>query len=374
MQKVMTILRRHPPSRNRIQAYFNYMIVNLRQEQNAAYSMTEGECRQRLHVENDHFFDIPLAPEVHPQKFRALEMGANCASIDLLVDDNTKEIFRSMREINDVPVIIAQDLEINIVPENEVSNVWARLDEDNVTQFYHILGEIEVEDIFVRMTAYLIVSLLNITKSGNVTERYLDRRIDQLATEFQAANLNLHINSEIITAYAKMFPTTNLTADYVYKVLSTYYTIFKGVDAGPVTWMIEQSAASNVSAALAVAEMIRKNQCAMYQRLKILLGRDQFAQWAGVVGHLMYDRFASIVAPPITVQKYADLAYIGIFVEFGMASPGLTAGGYKGTPDKQAKWSKANLDRMALCIRDQSIMEVEDVMSIKNALSSSAVG
>lgn len=235
MQKVMTILRRHPPPRNRIQAYFNYMIVNLRQEQNAAYSMTAGECRQRLHVENDQLFDIPLAPEIHPQKFRALEMGANCAAIDLLADDNTREIFRNMREINDVSIMIAQDLEINIVPENEVSNVWARLDEDHVTQFYHILGEIEVEDIFVRMTAYLIVSLLNLTKSGNVTERYLDRRIDQLATEFQTANLNLHINSEIITAYAKMFPTTNLTADYVYKVLSTYYTIFKGIDAGLVS-------------------------------------------------------------------------------------------------------------------------------------------
>lgn len=374
MHKALTILLRHPPSRNRIQAYFNHMLANLRQEQHAAYSISAAECRHRLKVVDDHLFDIPLADEVHSQKLRALELGANRALIDFLLDDNVKDIFRGMRIIDDNSVDVPAHQEINVVPDEQIANIWSALTEEDVTQFYHIMGEIEAEDVFVKMTAYLITSLFNLTKSGNVTERYLDRRIDQLATEFQAQNLNLHINSEIISAYAKMFPTTNLTADYVYKVLSTYYTIFKDIDAGPVTWMIEQSAASNVSAALAVAEMIRKNQCAMYQRLKILLGSDQFAQWAGVVGHLMYDRFSSIVAPPITVQKYADLAYIGIFVEFGMTRPGLTAGGYKGTPDKQAKWSKANLDRMALCIRDQSIMEVEDIMSIKSALANAAGG
>lgn len=328
MQKVLTILLRHPPKRNRIQAYYTYMLNNLRQEQHAAY-ITADECRARLRVVDDQHFNIQLPAEVHPHKLRAIEIGANRAITDFLVEDDIKRIFQGMSNIDNNAVIIPALAEVTVIQEDQIANVWSALGVDDITQYFHIMGDIELEDVFVRMTAYLITSLLNLTKSGNVTERYLDRRIDQLATEFQAQNLNLHINSEIISAYAKMFPITNLTADYVYKVLSTYYTIFKEIDVGPVTWMIEQSAATNVSAALAIAEMIRKNQCAMYQRLKILLGSDQFAQWAGVVGHLMYDRFAFIVAPPITVQKYADLAYIGIFVEFGMSRPGLNAGGYK---------------------------------------------
>lgn len=66
----------------------------------------------------------------------------------------------------------------------------------------------------------------------------------------------------------------------------------------------------HISAAVAFAEAVIKLQFASWSLLFEELGMEQFTQLVTLIGHMLYDRFGSLLLPPVVTANYPDIAYV----------------------------------------------------------------
>lgn len=338
---------------------------------NAAFTrlVTREELMESLHVTNDRYFDWNLPDQISYQKAEWIKMGGNAIPVDFLADDTARFMFTALSEPDGERVIIPNDIVLDIIGDVPRVATWDRLEDEQVLALLHVAGIRDRVTTDTNIVSCLMLSILHLTKSSNVTENFITRRVEQLLQIFSGLNLEGVLTREAVIKYGQRFPCRNINADKVYEILVAYNSYFKSKNINPIVWIIEQSAASNVSSALAVANMVVKNAQAPFNRISAYIGHDQIGTWASLVGELSYDRFCSIIDPPYTIAAYPDLAYLGIRVEFGANRPGVTGGGYQGRPDTRARLSKNNLDALAETIMNYGSVEMESALSLKNDLA-----
>lgn len=368
---VYQCLNQAVPTENEITNVYNSIFVACEPYSHVNTIVSKDVVLDSFQVVGDESFGLNIRDDgVNTQKYHFLLMLGNAIPNDLMQEDDHKNLWASLQDRNDLnPVEIPHDVHPAIIPEAERRNIWVGWSNEARMAFYEVLARNSKTHVVTTGVTYAVLAILSFAKSGNTTEGYLERRIKALAPALPGARLEGRINTQIVTAFSQSFSSGHITADQAYSAISAYYYMFDDLKTDTLKWVIEQSAANNITTAMTVAEMLLKYPDAPYEKIFSKIGFDQVTKWAELVCHLAYDRFCSFITPPVTMAQYPDLAYLGAYVMFVAqnSQPGVNVA-YKGTPDQRARLPKSTLMTFGDAIVDTALTDARNALSLQEEI------
>nr|CAH7712632.1 unnamed protein product [Callosobruchus chinensis] len=254
---MMADLRTTPPTATVIQAVFKEVLTQAARHNGDSVTYTSEEVKSMLGVSGDRHFALPLPPKINRQKFILIAMGANALDPAFLDpnSDLAKLWGRLVGRLGE-NVEVDRDMEIRLIDEAELPGKWRSLSAGSALAMLLIEGLREGINLDSRAIGYLLICLFTLTKSGNLTDNYVDKRLTMINRDFPALNLKGLVTRETIMEFNQLFPTMKVTEDDIYQILFAFNNVFKDASLGPLQWIIEQARASNMTAAAAIASMM----------------------------------------------------------------------------------------------------------------------
>lgn len=364
------VLRRTPPTPATIAKVYRGIWKKARELQGDNRVINERDMKIALSVENDPTCTFVFPPLATLQKFEMVKLFGNVLPFDILGTRDHQITWQALCILDDHrQENMPEDSDLTFANPNEIAQIWSRLDGEQIFAFYDALGSLDETATLSDGMAFLFTTIYRLTKGGNATEAHLAKRVEAMLKEYPQYTSLRRVSTEILSTFAQLFPTDDLTDDELYGCLIGMYTMVRTEDCKPMAWMIEQAAASNIAVGTAVADMICRYPNAPYARIADMIGLDQFTNWATLVCHLSYDRYCSLKSPPINMGQYPDLAFLGVFVSFMAGNIGNAGTNYRGTPDMRAKLSRATLVNIGTMILQSRNVEVEEMMSLKRDMA-----
>lgn len=217
------------------------------------------------------------------------------------------------------------------------------------------------------IVASAFATLAIAAKGANATDDWIiDRRL-RLAKIDAQLQLDTWITPEIMERFFKLYPATKLTNDQVFRMLQAIYTWVHADDIGPFKWIIEQAAINHVTLALAFAEAVIRPTVNPIPFLAGILGVRQFENVATIAGWCIYDRFNSLVAPPLLMKEYADLAYIGKYIS--LTDKGKKTTAYLGEPTPYITKTETELKKIANAVLEGGLGGMDATELFQNTMA-----
>lgn len=368
LHRVISCITNHPPSAADFRVMYTAIINKAREDSNNRQVYTRQQMAELLEVVGDDTFQLELPQALIQQKFHFVMMRGNAIPSNLLQSVQTQELWAQLadRVHGENFVEIPNDVTLDIVDEDVRIAAWKNWPTESKLAAIDAIATARLVDVLRQGVCYSLVATISMAKSGNVTDQFLTRRLASLAPSIPGVEITDLLQTDLISAFASHFPTNQLSPDELFSIVSAQYTIFKQLDIGPLCWILEQSAAANITTAMQVAEMVVKYPKAPFETVVDFVGREQVRAWASLVCQVSYDRFCSLAVPPVTMAAYPDLAYVAAYVMFVLKQgrQTLAGAGYKGAPDSRAKHPKDSLIRVAQIIADSEQSAVEAAMSL----------
>lgn len=372
LDQVMAIISRRPPSAADFRAVYNHVLHRMREISHDRTTFTRAQMVQVLDVQGDATFTLDLPDHLIKQKFEFIMLRGNGIPDDILAIDATRLIWRALQNRDNPNALVQIPDDVIVDPKDPAEReiAWRAWPRESKLAFFDVLANVRSNEVLRHGVMYALLSTLALTKSGNVTEQFITRRMTTLGPYIPGVDISNMLQPEMIQAFISHFPISNLSTDEVYGIIESHYTIFKQLRLEPLSWIIEQCAAANVTTAIQVAETFIKYPYAPYEILMPFFGDNQIKAWAKLVCNVVYDRFCSLSAPPVTMAEYADLAFVGTYVMFIVRAgrQTLAGTGYKGTPDNKARHAKDELIKVAQMILQSAQTALSSMTSIKSAL------
>lgn len=227
--------------------------------------------------------------------------------------------------------------------------------------------------VFASCAVYLLASL---AKSGNVSSDWLENRVERLKTLAPELRWDEWATHDILVEFVKRYPANKVDSDQIYAILQTVYSWFDEEQIGPLQWIIEQAATSNITLAIAFCEAITKCLLNPIPLIMTIIPYEEFKSIGNIIGWAMYDRYHSIHTPSKHMSSYADLAYLGKYIS--LQDKGKRQTGYMGDPTPWCQRSIRDLKALADLLLKQSTAQIESegdfITTVLNKLSVAHVG
>lgn len=258
-----------------------------------------------------------------------------------------------------------------VIPEANFNAAFSALTDAQLLEFYNCYGLIMADQQLheVMVSAFTMTAALS--KSGNCTETWFDRRVTSLVQAAPAFGNKDLGGVELIRSFYNYFclqtPPSN---DQLYLTLYGVAQLC-GDNLHPLDWIAEQAKVTNIASAMAFAEAVNRNRFLTHTVLNGLnIPAAQFTAFARLVLACVADPYCCATRPVVPMAEYPDLAYIGCCISFGLGGRNRrqNADGYKGTPNARASLGKAELEAFSASIQATLNDVVSDVGSVRNIL------
>lgn len=257
--------------------------------------------------------------------------------------------------------------EFVVIPEgqpNWVADIDARIAEwggETVLGAYELLSWYKRNDAEMYVIAAAITSVTVLCKGNNLTTKWLDRHLQQFQAAFNINDFRDAYTQESITTFHRMYPVDDIPPEQLYKFLCSISAQLNDEVTKPLRWMLEQTAAANLTPITAFASAFLKGRHINMNLLKrggVTIPEHEFHAFAIAILKMANAPYSSILKPPIPSSDYADIAYLGLRVA-RIAEGDSTYNAYMGAWDNHLRCNKASLDSFAKTIAEY-ITEVPD--------------
>lgn len=204
--------------------------------------------------------------------------------------------------------------ELNVNAAN-FDDLWRHMTADELLAYFEMKGLAMKSDTSTMSIQATIVALISFIKGETMTGGWLESRMERCRPMNPAIDWDQVFKEELIKTFHLNFGCQTLTVDDIHKILQSIYSMYEEESLLPIRWMIEQSIVKNVTLAVTFAECVIKSMHVALDKLIELIGDQQFKALVVLALHLMHDKLCAFVKPPIVVAEYADLAYIGYYIE-----------------------------------------------------------
>nr|WPR17561.1 MAG: nucleoprotein [Beetle aliusvirus] len=355
----------NPPNMDSINHVGRYAIDIFNKEKNELVQVPADTFRSQLYIPNNMNPPINIPPMVNRMFLRLWERNLHNLSIDIF-DGDFATLLGQVRNLDVDPLPIPDNLVVTVSP-HLVAN-WINLNVDYKLAFYEILGMARHDHYNAHVASASFVALAVLIKQGNLTDAWLEKRVDRLSKELQSLDLTGMITTDIIGHFNVMFPVSQMTPDEVYYGVMAQYTLWDSLRIESIKWILEQSILHNTASANALSSVIMKTKSLNIDLLLIQVPTIEFTNLCTLVGNAIYDRFCTIIKPPVTVREYADLAFIGIVIAFKRLEPSKTQNQFAGKPDMMASLPYEQLIDIAAKISEiSSAIEADTINAVSIA-------
>lgn len=185
---------------------------------------------------------------------------------------------------------------------------WRRCNLVSLCAYYeaatiHYRSEIERDSAHA-----LFVCLADLTKGQNKTEGWIQSRFRRVQEGITGMP---DLDVAVVSEFSKIHSNATTTDEQIFAALAAAYKCLEGTPASSLCWVVEQAAASNITSALNVADVISKLQLFPLAEVATnVVPEIQLTALVRLAMHVIFSRFCTLVAPPVTVKEYADLAYL----------------------------------------------------------------
>lgn len=248
----------------------------------------------------------------------------------------------------------------------DAANAWSLLTDEEMTNVITAISMVLQKERSNLLIASIFVMAASICKSGNLTDAWLQSRLETLSSSIPNQDFEDQITTEIIKSYYAKFVEKQMKLDDIYKTIIYTYTIAKDIDANPIDWIFEQSMASNVTAATSFyTSCTRYKLCTYTVLVRVGVPPIQLKNIAKVALIIANNPFASLIAPPVPTADYADLAYIGT----RLCLPIGGNKGYRGTSGANCTLSTDALDAFIEQCKNFESTRIKSAMDTKGLIT-----
>lgn len=280
------------------------------------------------------------------------------------VDESLPNWIQAMTEY-DIQTI--RDLpEGDLVLQADLAPLILDLDDDHFIALLDFLAQDQYDYYYTRYLCSLLVAVTTLCKQGNVTEKWVERHTDLFRSHFGNEGITAIFTTPVVMAYAQYYPVANITPQDMYVYLCIIYSQLADANASVVNWVIEQAAAANVTSLTCLAHALgqgKRFDLEIFKSAALGIPEEEFAAYAEAALHTINEPFCSLVAPPVTSDKYADLAYIGYKIATYM-DPNSSYTGYTNSLANHIQRSVKALDEFAKKIANRitAIPDLDDII------------
>lgn len=243
----------------------------------------------------------------------------------------------------DVNMPALAELNVNAPDFNDL---WRAMSEDQLLAYFEMRGLSIKADTSTMSIQATIVALISFIKGETMTGSWLESRMERCRPLNPAIDWDQVFKEELIKTFHLNFGSQSLSVDDIHKILQSIYSMYDEEALLPIRWMIEQSIVKNVTLAVTFADCVIKSMHVALDKLIELIGEQQFKALVILALNLMYDKLCAFVKPPVVVAEYADLAYIGYYIELTERGKNKNIA-FAGNPIKKATKNRTDLEVIA---------------------------
>lgn len=338
------VIKAYPPSDNEINTVLTFIKNLATQDWENPTQLSQEELQERLLA---YEIDAQWPMMTALQKFHLMQYNIHHFPVMLATDDaGNRAVLLELITPSSTPT---DPTTVQFLISTTAKDDWKSSNITTIQRlvFYEILAVARIEESRTWLASAALLYIAALCKGSNVTNAWLTSRCERLETETGSTNLMTHLSPDIVRRFIEMNPRSKASIDNLYDMIAAAYTIFGDSGIKSLNWIMEQSAAHNVASAIALAQCVTKIKGFDIDYLMSQLPYNEFKAISELAGHLIYDKFCSLVEPPVEMHNYADLAYIGTYIEFFQCNPGKTRNDYRGTPLAHATLTQVQLDNIA---------------------------
>lgn len=317
--------------------------------------------------------NLPESTVMSAQKFRFYSVFGPTIPSTLFETNEEQAMWINLTDVAVRDAMIG-DIVFTMTDEH-LAEHWPVLSDQAILAFYDMAGKMRVTEMRELFVSAIIVYIMAMCKDGNMTEAWTNRRLEMVSRVIRDVNVQAHVTNDVVIEYAKYYPRTLLGADVLYERLAVVWNLMMEQNVAPLAWIIEQSAMANITTLITFAHFITKLTYVDIQYLiKQGVPRTQFQAIVELAVAVIHNPYVSIDAPPVAMNRYPDLAYIGIYGCKDLMKD-LHLGDYKGAPSNRCVKSVSQLKAItsSMFTLSNEISEIEqDPLSVYMRLQAQA--
>ncbi|DAZ89729.1 nucleoprotein [Oropsylla silantiewi mononega-like virus 2] len=352
--KIISFLRSNPPDNTELTSYTNQILIKCRA------ASTGNASAEQIAL----FMPRGTVGPVSIQTLIFYRCRGHIVPKEIFLEPALRELWVQLTRTDTVRVQINQ-IAVSLIPD--YTQIWQDADIDTILGIYEGMAETDPNSMRKHIAAAVTVYVASLAKEVNITDAWLERRLQSMQSALPDVQLSTVVDVPTIKAYATSYPRSTMTSDHLYATIAMAWSQLDLQSIKPLTWILEQSAYSNVTALLALADVITKVRYFNIQHLiDAGIPETEFKKVIDLCLTILYDKFSPIIAPKVMVRDYPDLAYIGLFMKkTQLLDDKMKA--YGGRPEASCKLPQSTLVRLATELKEYNDSLIHSELSPNSA-------
>ncbi|XP_069363445.1 uncharacterized protein [Maniola hyperantus] len=252
---------------------------------------------------------------INQRKYFALASGAHAFDPNCIQPESLRLVWAELQEAAGSPVNMEITEEnraaMNIDYDSFVTN-WKQASLPELCAYHEAFASAHRTQMERHLIHALFTCLAHLSKGQNKTSSW----VENLFKRVQENMVGLpDLEYAVVVEFSKMHAGSKLTNEAIFAALAASFKCLEDTPAASLCWIIEQAAASNITGAHTVADIVSKMLYFPLDNItRSTVPKPQFASLVLLAMHIMVNRFGSLAGPPVPVKEYADLAHLALVI------------------------------------------------------------
>lgn len=224
-----------------------------------------------------------------------------------------RDVFASLTDLNDDNFQTLPNTDPARLVDN-LKEAWQQLTNYQQLGIYEGIGWTE-EDQSRRDTIMAFGTyVLSLVEGRYITKAGVNHLCINLETVLH--NLNLHPPThKLFLEYASLYPKHTLNVDFLYNCITRTYDILDDKELESILEVLKRVLIRNhIFSLKKLADALLNLEYFPFYILEHEIGIEEFTSVATLIGWILFDKFGSLISPPVPIKSYANLLYTGVLV------------------------------------------------------------